>query len=68
MKLLSEGAEWSIFNDADAWKAVKYLGMEYHLIDGHTQEEVASTITKLGFKVLKQTIDGPTWGLLWGTR
>jgi hypothetical protein len=42
--------------------------MEYDLVDGHTEAELISTVTTLGFKVLDQILTGPTWGLLRATR
>ena len=34
LKLDCEGGEWDIFRDRDSLKRVKYLAMEYHLVDG----------------------------------
>jgi FkbM family methyltransferase len=34
LKLDCEGGEWDIFQDRDSLKRVKYLAMEYHLVEG----------------------------------
>ena len=68
VKLDCEGAEWGIFEDCEAWQAVAYLSMEYHLINGHTVHDVKSTVERLGFQIVKQTVSAPTWGLLWARR
>jgi FkbM family methyltransferase len=68
VKMDCEGAEWSILLDKDAWAAVRSLAMEYHLVDGRNGQEVATTVNDLGFRILKQTRMGPTWGMLWATR
>ena len=68
LKLDCEGAEWSILTDTESLAAVRSLVMEYHLVDGHTEAELVSIVTKLGFRVLEQTLTGPTWGLLRATR
>jgi FkbM family methyltransferase len=68
LKMDCEGAEWSILTDTEGLAAVKSLVMEYHLVDGHTEAELVSIVRKLGFRVLKQTLNGPTWGLLRATR
>jgi FkbM family methyltransferase len=64
LKLDCEGAEWSIVADTESLAAVRSLVMEYHLVDGHTEAELVSIVGKLGFRVLEQTLTGPTWGLL----
>jgi FkbM family methyltransferase len=68
LKMDCEGAEWSILADTESLTAVRSLVMEYDLVDGHTEAELVSTVKKLGFRVLKQTLTGPTWGLLRATR
>jgi hypothetical protein len=68
LKLDCEGAEWSILTDTESLAAVKSLVMEYDLVDGHTEAELISIVTTLGFRVLDQILTGPTWGLLRATR
>src|SRR5215831_7104427 len=61
LKLDCEGAEWSILADSESLAAVRSLVMEYDLVDGHTEAELVSIVRKLGFRVLKRTLTGPTW-------
>jgi FkbM family methyltransferase len=68
LKLDCEGAEWGILTDTESLAAVRTLVMEYDLVDGHTEADLISIVRTLGFKVLGQTLTGPTWGLLWATR
>jgi hypothetical protein len=68
LKLDCEGAEWSILTDTESLAAVRSLVMEYDLVDGHTEVELISIVRTLGFRVVRQTLTGPTWGLLWATR
>jgi len=68
LKLDCEGAEWSILTDTEGLAAVRSLVMEYDLVDGHTEVELISIVKTLGFRVLGQTLTGPTWGLLRATR
>lgn len=65
LKLDCEGAEWEIFQtDKKVWNNVRYITMEYHLINGHKLEDLKNTIRELGFTLLKVLPTGPTWGLL----
>ena len=68
LKLDCEGAEWSIFRDSKSMQSVRQLGMEYHLFVGHTREELISTVTALGFKIMLLEADGPDYGRLWAQR
>ncbi|HEY9300707.1 MAG TPA: FkbM family methyltransferase [Phormidium sp.] len=68
LKLDCEGAEWEIFQQTTAWESVKHLVMEYHLTENHMQQEAIKRVQELGFRILKLTIDGPTWGILWATK
>jgi hypothetical protein len=66
LKLDCEGAEWSILTDTESLAAVRSLVMEYDL--RHTEVELVSIVRTLGFRVLRQTLTDPTWGLLRATR
>lgn len=68
LKLDCEGAEWDLFLDRDSWRNVSYLGMEYHLINGHSRNEVIDTVRRLGFVVLQEEFCGSTYGLLSAVR
>jgi hypothetical protein len=63
-----EGAEWDIFNDTESWKCVKYLTMEYHLVNHYSTQDLLDKVVGLGFKILKITDDQATYGLLWAKR
>ncbi len=64
LKLDCEGAEWDIFNDSDSFKRIKWLTMEYHLVENHSFEELKNTLNALNFNILNYTIDGDGWGML----
>ncbi|MBD2663367.1 methyltransferase FkbM family [Richelia sinica FACHB-800] len=69
LKLDCEGAEWSIFEDKEAWQSVKNLTMEYHLWPDHTEEEIRSVIENLGFKIKSQIPRSDrTIGLIFASR
>jgi FkbM family methyltransferase len=65
VKIDCEGAEWEILDDADAWRKVRYLALEYHLRDGDTRSTAILNVTRLGFRILKHATDGPSRGTLW---
>jgi FkbM family methyltransferase len=64
LKMDCEGAEWDIFADRDAWKSVRYLTMEYHLVNGRTLGDVAASIASLDFRLLTTPVGRP-YGVLW---
>jgi len=66
LKLDCEGAEWDLFQAADAWRRVRNLRMEYHLFHGETIPQLESTLQALGFKVIRLE-PGPGFGILWAT-
>jgi FkbM family methyltransferase len=69
LKLDCEGAEWEILKEeASVWNNVYYLCMEYHLIDGHTEEEINRVVRGLGFILLKSEKTGPAWGVIHARR
>jgi len=68
LKLDCEGAEWDILNDAESFAAVRHIGMEYHLFDGHTQSELTGRLSRLGFTIKFMRDDGPDYGRLWAAR
>jgi len=68
LKMDCEGAEWDIFNDTESWKCVKYLTMEYHLVNHYSTQDLLDKVVGLGFKILKITDDQATYGLLWAKR
>jgi hypothetical protein len=54
-KVDCEGAEWLLFQDADNWKSVKNLSLEYHLWPDRTHQEIRDVIQNLGFQIKNQT-------------
>ncbi|HLX62132.1 MAG TPA: FkbM family methyltransferase [Planctomycetota bacterium] len=68
LKMDCEGGEWSIFRDARSFQAVRGLGMEYHLFDGHTLAELTDTVRAMGFTIHFMHADGPQYGRLWAGR
>jgi len=51
LKLDCEGAEWSILKQAEAFNAVRYVRMEYHLIDSsHSTERLIEAFVNMGFR------------------
>lgn len=66
-KVDCEGAEWSMFDDAEGWKGIHFLAMEYHLWPDHSHQEVAERVDSLGFDVVAQA-PGSDFGLIWGRR
>jgi FkbM family methyltransferase len=63
-KIDCEGAEWEMIKDPEPWKNIKWLAMEYHLWDGHTDKEIYDILEKLGFTILEQTPMG-NYGHIW---
>lgn len=68
LKLDCEGAEWEIFADAESWRKVRHVAMEYHLFDpGHSEQAVKDRIADLGFRITS-LIPSDSYGLLLATR
>jgi len=68
LKLDCEGAEWDIFQDAESFKNVKAISMEYHLTEGHTLKELCSILLGLGYKILHSQEDGYHYGRVWAAK
>jgi FkbM family methyltransferase len=51
MKLDCEGAEWTIFRDAEAFSTVRELRMEYHLTEGRGLDALQAAAHGLGFEI-----------------
>ena len=64
LKLDCEGSEWEMIQDADAFEHVRYLGMEYHLVDGRTLDELIATLGALGFRILFAERNDLKYGIL----
>jgi FkbM family methyltransferase len=66
LKLDCEGAEWDIFLSRDAWRNVRELRMEYHLMHTHAVADVKDSLETLGFSTTR-LFEGPGFGTLWAT-
>jgi len=51
LKLDCEGAEWAIFQDAEAFMTVREIRMEYHLTEGRGIGDLRATAHRLGFEI-----------------
>lgn len=51
LKIDCEGAEWDMFDDAESWKHVRHVSMEYHLFSGHTHAEAGAVMRGLGYRI-----------------
>lgn len=64
LKLDCEGAEWDIFEDAQVFRNIVRIRMEYHLTGGKTLSDLESQASKLGFTMVKlEKNDG--FGIAW---
>ncbi len=71
VKLDCEGAEWSIFQDTEAWKLVGRVTMEYHLWakPDSTIKDLETELNRLGFRVEAiSPSSNPAWGLVQAKR
>ena len=69
LKVDCEGAEWDLFKDAEAWKGVNFLTMEYHLWPGKpTAEDVKLKVRELGFRIVKMKPLSGWTGMLLASR
>ncbi len=64
-KIDCEGAEWEMLQDAESWKRFRRLRMEYHLVSGHSLEELRTRLRDLGFRIIFESPGGESWGTLW---
>lgn len=51
LKMDCEGAEWEIFKDAESFKHINAIRMEYHLDDSHSFVDLKQTTECLGYKM-----------------
>jgi FkbM family methyltransferase len=68
VKMDAEGAEWDMFRKSEGWENVGFLALEFHEIAGHTREECARILTNLGFELLRPSLSGPQYHLIWSRR
>jgi FkbM family methyltransferase len=67
LKMDCEGAEWDLFEATDCWSHVRYLRMEYHLVRGHTFEDLVRTLGAFNFKIVHHHPD-INFGTIWAER
>jgi FkbM family methyltransferase len=51
LKLDCEGGEWDIFRDKNSLKRIKYLSMEYHLVEGTDLVQLVRLFKSEGFAI-----------------
>lgn len=54
-KIDCEGAEWEMLKNPEPWKSINHLTIEYHLWDGHTDNEINNKLIDLDFEIIEQT-------------
>jgi FkbM family methyltransferase len=64
-KIDCEGAEWDMLRDADSWKRIRLVRMEYHLLKNGSLDELRRRFQTLGFEIIFCNSTGLTWGMLW---
>lgn len=67
LKLDCEGAEWDIFEDASAFRRVRAIRMEYHLLEGRSLNDLRARAESMGFQVDRLTPHGD-YGIAWLSR
>ncbi len=55
VKMDCEGAEWEILEDAESWRRVRFLTLEYHLGNGTDHNRIRSALAKLDYTIERQT-------------
>jgi FkbM family methyltransferase len=64
-----EGAEWQLFQDAEPWRQIRSVRMEYHLWGRHLYREVEQALGTLGFFIEHHAPAlGGEWGTVWAAR
>ena len=66
LKLDCEGAEWDILTDTESLSSVSEIRMEYHLMRGHTLEELRSLLAAAGFSITHHCPENG-YGIIWAT-
>jgi FkbM family methyltransferase len=64
LKLDCEGAEWDIFENAAAFRKVRRIRMEYHLVDGKSLEDLKKAADRIGFEIVKLE-ENSGFGIAW---
>lgn len=64
LKVDCEGAEWSFMTDPALFAHVDRIRMEYHLVGGHTIDDVRALAPALGFRLTKLS-ENDGYGIAW---
>ena len=68
VKLDCEGAEWEILQDAESWRGVRFLTMEFHLWAGYSLAQLHERLHTLGLGVASHRFGGADFGILTASR
>lgn len=64
LKIDCEGGEWDIFENAELFKKVRMIRMEYHLVNGKSLEDFKNSTDRIGFEILKLE-ENSGFGIAW---
>lgn len=64
LKLDCEGAEWEILRDGEAFRHVRIIRMEYHLVNGHTMNELLDLAATINFSI-DRVVPNNGFGIMW---
>ena len=64
LKLDCEGAEWDIFQDAEPFRRVRAIRMEYHLMGGRSVDDLIATAQELDFRI-ERLEQNQGFGIAW---
>jgi FkbM family methyltransferase len=65
LKLDCEGAEWEILKNKAAMSAVRFLTLEYHLIENRSLDEMVRLLNENGLRIVFCHQDSPGNGRIW---
>lgn len=63
-KVDCEGAEWELFQDADAWTFIRQVAMEYHVSEGRSHAGACDALERLGYTVTRHDPAAPHFGMI----
>lgn len=68
LKMDCEGAEWKMFQVKHCWSSIKNVRLEYHLFGGETEQDVVTSLSDLGFRIVRLDSSRTNMGIIWGKR